>query len=120
MYFGYFFVGPQGQEKCELAIAPEKATQGLSAVPITKLKKTENSLFFISTEESVRISSDQNGLVTIEAMKPAKMYLTPNRPERPGFAVTKVGLKFEESGFERVYFDRDKGWEEFNPNKKDY
>ena len=113
-------MGPSGQEKCELGIASEKSSHGIYAVPISKLKKTENSLFFISNEESVKVSTDQSGLVTFEATKPAKMYLTPNRPERPGFSVTKVGIKFEDSGFERVFYDRDKGWEEFTPNKKDY
>lgn len=117
MYFGFFVVGKDESERVELAIAPDKHIPGTGPIPVSKLKPTNTGYFFVGYEESIKVELDQEGSMIIQAVKPSKLYLSPNRPEKPGFAVNKIAVRKDHS---LVFYDRDKGWEEFLPNKKDY
>jgi hypothetical protein len=120
MYFGYFITGSGRDVSSELSIASDRPTSNSSPIPIALLKQTDGGVYFVGVEESFTVKiEDDNGLV-ISALKPAKLYLTPNRPEKPGFSVSKIKVGLDNNGNEYVLYDRDKGWEEFNPNKKDY
>lgn len=120
MYFGYFITGSGDKLTSELAIASDRPNSNSAPIPINLLKITNGGLYFIGTEESFTVNIDEDDGVVITAPKPAKIYLTPNRPEKPGFSVTKVKIRLDNKGTEHVFFDRDKGWEEFLPNQKDY
>jgi hypothetical protein len=120
MYFGYFITGSGANITSELSIASDRPNSTSAPIPISLLKQTNAGLYFIGVEESFTVNvDDDNGLI-VSAVKPAKLYLTPNRPEKPGFSVTRVKIRLDNNSNEYVFYDRDKGWEEFNPNKKDY
>ena len=120
MYFGYFLTGDANSHKAELCFCADKPGGVNSIVPISLLKQTSAGLFFVGLEECIRVEKDDQGILIIQVIRPGKIFLNPNRPEKPGFAVSKVSVQANESGSTIIHYDRDKGWEEFTPNKKDY
>ncbi len=119
MYFGYALIKDSIKgDKVELSLSPEK--QGTTPLPIHLLPYTESALCFLSQEEAILVKPDEDSSLVIEPQKPAKIYLTPNRPEKPGFSVSKVRILKNPSGGIKCFFDREKGWEEFKPNTKEY
>ena len=120
MYFGYFFIESNTGSSAELALYPDKVTTDTQPIPISKLKITNCALIFIGSEETVKVDVDQRGGTVITAVRPAKLYLTPNRPEKPGLSVNKICINQDQLGQDVILYDRERGWEEFTPNKKDY
>ena len=120
MYFGYFISGAAGAQKVELAIASDRPSNTMAPIPMAALRPSQAGLYFMGLEESFRVSWEADNSIVISPVKPSKLYLTPNRPEKPGFAVSKIRVSIDQNGTESAFFDRDKGWEEFLPNQKDY
>jgi len=104
----------------ELCLIPEKMNTGFYPLMIKDLIQTSCAMCFLSNEEATNIIFNEEGAVVVTPLKPAKLYLTPNRPEKPGFSVTKIKIHFLTNNTVKVFYDRDKGWEEFTPSKKDY
>ena len=90
MYFGYFNIESNSSNNVELALYPDKIMVDTKPLPISKLKITDSALIFIGAEETVKVDVDQQGGTVLTAVRPAKLYLTPNRPEKPGFSVNKI------------------------------
>ncbi len=119
MYFGYMLVRDSlNGDKMELALLSER--QGSLPVPVLSLPYTEAAICFLSQEEAILVKPSEESSLTMSAQKPAKIYLTPNRPEKPGFSVNKIKISKNSEGKLKCHYDRDKGWEEFIPNMKDY
>lgn len=119
MYFGYTLVRDSIKgDKVELAILAEK--QGAVPVPVHALPYTDSAICFLSQEEAILVKPSEDSSLTIQAQKPAKIYLTPNRPEKPGFSVNRIKISKDSESKIKCHYDRDKGWEEFIPNSKEY
>lgn len=119
MLFGYSLVNDtQKGLRLELALIPDKS--GVAPVPIYTLPYTEAALCFASQEEAFLVKPADEASLIVEAVKPAKLYLTPNRPEKPGFSVSRVKIGRLKDGKLTCHFDREKGWEPFTPNSKEY
>lgn len=119
MLFGYTLIQDnlKGQ-KMELALIPDKF--GILPTPIYTLPFTEAAVCFASPDEAFLVKPAEDSGLIIQAQKPGKIYLTPNRPDRPGYSVSRIKITRTAEGTIKCFFDRDKGWEEFNPNSKDY
>jgi len=119
MYFGYTLISDvQKGDKVALAVISERS--GTSPIPINALPYTESAICFLSQEEAFLVKPSEDFSIIIEAQKPAKIYLTPNRPEKPGYSVGKIRIFKSEEGKVKCQFDRDKGWQDFKPNEKEY
>jgi len=122
MYLGNVLLESENESILpELCILPEKPGALASAIPIRKLVSTKAALFYVSYEEAFNVTiEEEDGSINIAPYRPAKLYLTPNRPEKPGFAVSRIKVYYSPDGASRVFFDREKGWEEYTPNIKEY
>lgn len=111
----------------EPCIVADKPSAYSKPVPIRLLKSTVSAVQLISNEEGVTIDVDRadNGIV-IRTIKPCKLYLTPNLPEKPGFSVERIKIVSIGESKYRVYYAREasggagsqRDWEEWNPNVK--
>jgi len=105
-----------------LGLVPDKPSPWSVPLSVDSLELTECSVVLLSVEEGITVKKDESGGNTyqIEPCRPAKLYLTPNLPERPGFSVEKIKItKIGERKY-KIYFDRSKGWEPWTPNIKLY
>ena len=120
MIFGLVLLS--NEQYPEPCIVADKPSVYSKPVPIKLLKDTEAAAMLISNEEGVLVSSDpQDRGMVIEPMRPAKLYLTPNLPEKPGYSVDKIKILEDSQENLRVFYDRSgKGWEEWHPNRKTY
>lgn len=120
MYFGYFLTNEATSPKAELCFCADRPGGVNSIVPVSLLRQTNSGLFFVGLEECIRVEKDSQGILIVQVLRPGKIFMNPNRPEKPGFAVNKISVQTSDSGQIVVHYDRDKGWEEFTPNKKEY
>lgn len=121
MYIGLLFLNSTDKNGIsELCLFPEKVSPLFSPIPIKALLTSSAALYFISPEEAFKVDIDEDGAITITPFLPNKLYLTPNRSEKPGFSVTRVKVFRLPEGTYRMFFDRDKGWEEYTPLVKEY
>jgi hypothetical protein len=106
----------------ELCLVADKPSLYSKPVPVRLLTETLSGAHLVSNEEGVLVSFDhQDRGMVLEPMRPAKLYLTPNLPEKPGYSVDKIKLIEVSEGKYQVYYDRTgKGWEEWHPNRKTY
>lgn len=119
MYFGYTLIKDSlNGDKVELCMLPEKP--GSFPIPIHSLPFTDAAVCFISQEEAIIVSPGEESAIVLTAQKPGKIYLTPNRPEKPGFSVSKVKVIKISEGKMKCQYDREKGWEDFTPNSREY
>ncbi len=105
----------------ELCLVPDKPATFSVPVKIRTLEPTDSAVHLLSIEEGITISidPDDQGRI-IAAIPPASLYLTPNRNEKPGFRVARIKVLFYEGGRTRVMFNRERGWEDWNPNIRLY
>jgi hypothetical protein len=119
MLFGYTLIQDNNKgQKVELALIPDRP--GIAPTPIYTLPFTDAAVCFASPEEAFLVKPAEEAGLIIQAQKPGKIYLTPNRPERPGYSVSKIKILRTPEGGLKCFYDREKGWEEFLPNSKDY
>jgi len=118
MIFGLMSVGKQ-DELPELCIFPDKPSPFSRPIRVTSLMITDCSLHFSSVEEGFIVNTDpsDNGVI-ISAVRPNVFYLTPNLPHRPGFRVDRMKVLALPEGRYTVFYDRGKGWENWNPNRQ--
>ena len=106
----------------ELCLVADKASTFSMPVRIATMLPTENAIHLLSVEEGVTMAidpTDNSRIIT--PIVPANLYLTPNRPEKPGYKVDRVKIIEGENGNFIVFLDRgDRGWESWQPNQKLY
>lgn len=120
MIFGLVLLSnEQYPEPCLVADKPSAYSK---PVPIRLLRTTQSAAFLVSNEEGILISIDpQDHGMIIEPMIPAKLYLTPNLPEKPGYSVNKIKIIEVSENELNVFYDRtSRGWEPWTPNSKNY
>ncbi|HMO16739.1 MAG TPA: hypothetical protein PKA63_02690 [Oligoflexia bacterium] len=121
MYLGLIYQNSTGEiGSSGMYIFPEKVSPLFSPIPVSKLITSSGALFFISPEEAFKVEIDNDGAVMIIPFLPSKLYLTPNRNEKPGFSVSRAKVFCLPDGNYRMFFDRDKGWEEYTPLVREY
>ena len=123
MLFGLVTLSGEEREKPELCILPDKNTALSRACRLKHLVETSYAVHMLSGEEGFTVQHEEDGAIIVSPLSPVKLYITPNRPERPGFSVNAIKVKFseKESDTPRVHFMRErKGWEAWNPNVKVY
>ncbi len=121
MIFGY--VSTTDEHFPEMCIIPNRPSPYSKPIPIRLLRETNTAMHLISNEESILVHNEENALV-IEPMKPNKLYLTPNLPEKPGFSVLRIKIvatQDQNEDFEAendVFYQRaENKWEPWEPNK---
>ena len=93
-------------------------------MPIDFLFETEAAVFRIGPTEAIRVwfDSDDGGKI-IEPVQPAKLFLTPSLPDRPGVSVKAVKILRSDNDGHRAFFRQDRGpgaeeeWKQFVPNE---
>jgi len=122
MLFGLITLNGEENEKPELCIMPDKPSPITKACRIKHLVETSYAVHMLSGEEGFTVQKEDDGFLVVSPLSPVKLYITPNRPERPGFSVNAVKVKFsEQDRAPEVFFMRErKGWEQWNPNVKVY
>ncbi len=103
-----------------LCVMAEKPSAFSTPILVDSLIQTTFGVHFVSLEEGMLVTRESGAdAIIISPVAPARLYLTPNRPERPGFSVSKV--RIEKSGQDYIVnFDRERGWEPWTPNVKLY
>ncbi|MCB0325587.1 MAG: hypothetical protein KDD69_18525 [Bdellovibrionales bacterium] len=105
----------------ELCLVPDRPSAWSVPILVESLEPTESGVVLVSTEEGLTVKRDPaDHSIELEALRPARLYLTPNLPERPGFSVTKAKCVPLGERKYRVFFDRDRGWEPWQPNVRLY
>lgn len=109
-------------EKPELCIVPDKPSHLCEAVKVSRLTNTEFAVHLLSIEEGFTVEQNKHGSgILITAIKPAKLYLTPNRTDKPGFSVDVVKIIKELDNKYDVSFKREgREWTKWNPNERLY
>lgn len=107
-------------ERPRLCALPDKPNAFTTPLDLEFAVPTEFAVHLLSVEEGMLLVDIDDGFRQITPINPCKLYLTPNRPERPGFSVSKVKYKPKGNGNYEIFFDRDRGWERWEPNKKMY
>ena len=110
-----------GSQKPELCLVSSSPSEFSTPVLVKNLRVTDSAVHCLSIEEGFTVDTDSedNGLV-ITPVPPAILYLTPNRPEKPGYKVNKVKVVERGGGYQQVFFDRDRGWQQWQPNIRIY
>lgn len=107
-------------ERPRLCLIPDKLTPGITPVNLEFAVPTLAAVHYLSADEGFVLREIDQGFKEIEALAPARLYLTPNLPSRPGFSVTKIKFKILGPQQYEVHFDRSKGWEQWKPSEKVY
>ena len=119
MLFGLITGGPN--EYPEPCLVADKPSTFSTPVKVRTLFATEYAVHLLSIEEGfiVEVDPSDNSLV-VTPVRPNKLHLTPNLPERPGFSVGKIKIIHLDEHHYQVYFDRERGWEPWQPNVRIY
>lgn len=110
------------EENPLLALVADKPSPWSRPLPVDQLETTDCSVVLLSNQEGITVRPDEQQQQTklIEPVRPSKLYLTPNLPEKPGFSVDKLKITPLSERKYKVFFDRGKGWEPWTPNIKLY
>jgi hypothetical protein len=102
-----------------LCIIPDKPSPFSVPIKISSLIPTDCAIHFVSVEEGFTVTLDPNDNGTIiSAVRPNVIFLTPNLPHRPGFRVDRIKIMTLPHDHHATFFDRGKGWENWNPNRQ--
>lgn len=120
MIVAFWTIPGKEDEKPRLCVVSDKPSTASAAVNLDHAIATESAVHLLNADEGFTLQELEDGFRQVSPLPPAKLYLTPNRPDRPGFSVSKVKYrKLADSRYE-IHFDRDRGWERWEPNKKLY
>ena len=120
MIFGYLTVQDGSRQSSELCIAADKQSYFSQAIRISSLVTSDAGVHFVGTDEAIIVTTESGDKTKIiSAVKPSRIYLTPNLNTRPGFAVDKIKVILGDNVAPHCYFDRGKGWEEWRPNVRE-
>lgn len=116
MIFGYVLTSDEHfPEMCIIANKPSPYSK---PIPIRLLRETNDALHMISNEEGLLVKNEGEALI-LEPMRPNKLYLTPNLPEKPGFSVIRIKIIAKSEDENEVLYQRtEKGWEAWKPNQQ--
>ena len=104
-----------------LSMVADKPSDWSVPIRIDSLEVSECAVVFLSIEEGMLVRKcEDNTSIEIEACRPAKIYLTPDLPDRPGYSVSKVKVTPIGERKYKVQYNRDKGWEPWQPNVRLY
>jgi hypothetical protein len=109
----------------ELCILSSKPDQYSVPVNVFSLPVTESSVVRIGPHEALLMKLDpkDNGRI-ISPVTPARMYLTPSQPDRPGAQVNRVKVVLFPDESLEVFYQQDKDiasneWKVWDPNKSE-
>ena len=121
MLLGLVSLSSDAKQPPALCILPDKPSSFSVPVPLDSVLTTDFAVHFLSVEEGFLVTREPGspGLI-VSPVPPAKLYLSPNRPERPGFSVSKLKVERLAESQYKLSFDRDRGWEPWTPNIKLY
>lgn len=117
MFLGLVNIVRDGENYPELCLIAEKPSPFSVPVPVMTLLPTTYAMQFLSTDEACTVeydASDQSRIIA--AVRPNRLFLTPDLNDRPGFSVEKVKITPQGPGQFHILFDRTRGWEPWNPN----
>jgi hypothetical protein len=90
----------------ELCLIPDKPDDFGRPMPLSLIEVTESAVLKVGAGESCLIRpTNKDGAIVIDPIKPAKIYLTLDRPDQPGFAV-KTALLRKEGSVWRISYQR--------------
>ena len=101
-----------------MCIIPDKPSSYSKPIPIRLLRETNTAMQLMSNEEGLLVRNEANALI-LEPMRPNKLYLTPNLPEKPGFSVLRIKIVAKTEDENEVHYQRSESkWEPWEPNKE--
>jgi hypothetical protein len=107
MLLAYMHGRATQSERQELCLIPDKPDSLSYPVPIASLEETSAAVYRIGQGESFIVRTDPSDRsLIIEALKPAHVYLTLDRPDQPGFHVQRVKVTKSSGGF-LIRYQRD-------------
>jgi len=121
MILGYVSGVLPDNDKPQLCIVADRPSDYSVPIRVESLISTDCAIHLVSNFEGLLIESGElPQSVIISAVRPAKLYLSPNLPEKPGFSVDRVLIAASTSGSFNVRFDRGRNWEDWRPNIRVY
>jgi hypothetical protein len=125
MIFAYILTSADHYpEPCLVADKPSAYSR---PIPVRLLRTTTSAVQLISNEEGITVDVDRsdNGII-IKIIKPCKLYLTPNLPEKPGFSVERIKVVQQGENQHKVFYAKEaiggmgseRAWEVWDPNSK--
>ncbi|MBP9839312.1 MAG: hypothetical protein KBC84_11465 [Proteobacteria bacterium] len=110
----------QGQLSLELCLAPDKPDPLSFPTPINSLFTTTTALIRVGQDEACKVTyEEKDSCLIISAQEPAKIFLTPNLSQFPGFSSKHIKLAQQADGHFQTYHSRDRShWEPWVANQE--
>ena len=114
------FLDPKS-DTLELCIIPERLDPFAQPLRLAALMTTDNAIIRVSALEGIKVRRDsaENALL-LEAVKPAKLFLTPSYPDLPGIEVKSLRILSASERSFTIFFQAPSGkqdWREWRPNE---
>lgn len=118
MLFAYAYCYGSASERPELCLIPDKPDQFSVIVRVDSLIETAAAVIRLSPTEGIKVKFEDSALV-IEAVIPARIFITPSLPDRPGIIVKSVRVVRRDNSYVTYIKDetRDAQWKPFKPNE---
>lgn len=120
MLFAYAYCFGSESERPELCLIPDKPDQFSVIVRVDSLIETKAAIIRLSPTEGIKVKYEpQESALLIEAVVPAKIYITPSQPDRPGVIVKSLKVVRKDDEFLSYFKDetRDSSWKLWKPNE---
>ena len=104
----------------ELCLLADKPDQFSVPARVDTLRVTDAAVYRAGPEEALTVEKDpEDGGLILAPFYPAKLFLTPDLPQYPGFHVKKAKIFVSRDGQYRVFYIQDKDsqntWREWCP-----
>ncbi len=119
MLLAYINHGGAQSASQELCIIPDKLDPLSVPVPVTSIKETTAAVYRVGPGETfiARREPSDNSLV-LDSLKPAKIFLTQDRSDQPGFSVQRLKILQSKDGLV-ISYQREKSsdtsWIKWDP-----
>lgn len=105
----------------ELCIVSENASVLFPPFRVSLLQPAGAAVYLIGPGEAVIVSQgDEPKSIVFEPLRPAYLYLTPNTPTQPGYAVERIKLIPDSAGYRTFYCPKGElgtTWKEYVANR---
>ncbi len=111
MLLAYIHLRNSASERQELCIIPDKLDALSFPVPVSAIDETRAAIYRVGPGETFLARKDPSERsITIEAIKPARVFLTLDRPDQPGFYVQRIKIVQGPDGV-TTHYQREKAGE---------
>ena len=118
MILAYVAFREGASEFARLAVVPEDQSRYATPVSVDLLFQSDSAVFWIGPKEAITVQLENDGASkVIRPVPPAKLFLTPDDPNRPGVRGTMARVDYPDDGPYRIWFKKDltSDWTSWEP-----